>query len=100
LENMVAVAGEHDVAIMLSTWAYSPLLNDYAAEAGYQQGFIENNQVVMQVAKSHHAPVFDFAAVMPQEAIYWADGRHSNETGALEKAKLFSEFIVAQGLLD
>jgi hypothetical protein len=33
---------------------------------------------------------------MPQDAQYWADGRHSNEAGALVKAALFAEFIATQ----
>jgi hypothetical protein len=99
LENMIAVAKEHGVEIMFSTWAYSPYLNDYASQGYYQQGFKENNEVVREVATSQHIPVFDFAAVMPQDAKYWADGRHSNEAGALVKAKLFAEFIDAQGLI-
>ena len=99
LENMIAVAKEHDVQILFSTWAHSPNLNDYAAEDYYQQGFRENNDVVKDVAGSHDIPMFDFAAVMPQEAIYWADGRHVNETGALVKAQLFAEFIDSQGLI-
>jgi hypothetical protein len=37
---------------------------------------------------------------MPQEAIYWADGRHVNEAGALVKARLFAEYIHDQGLID
>ena len=97
---MIAVAREHNVGIMLSTWAYSPYLHDYASEAYYQQGFKENNTVTTQVAASQHIPLFDFAAVMPQDAMYWADGRHSNEAGALVKAKLFAEFIDAQGLIE
>ena len=99
LENMIAVAKENNLKIMLSTWAYSPYLHDYAAEGYYQQGFKENNDVVREVATDQHIPVFDFAAVMPQDAKYWADGRHSNEAGALVKAKLFAEFIHDQALI-
>jgi hypothetical protein len=44
--------------------------------------------------------LFDFAAVMPQDAEYWADGRHSNEAGALVKAGLFAEFIDTQRLIE
>ena len=100
LENMIAIAKENGAKIMLSTWAYSPYLNDYAAEGYYQQGFKENNDVVKEVATDQRIPLFDFAAVMPQDAKYWADGRHSNEAGALLKAKLFAEFIDAQGLIE
>jgi lysophospholipase L1-like esterase len=100
LEDMIAITQEHGVEIMFATWAYSPYLNDYASKAYYQQGFKENNEVVVEVANSHHIPLFDFAEVMPQDAKFWADGRHVNEAGALEKANLFAEFIQAQGLIE
>ncbi len=100
LENMIAIATEHDVQILFSTWAYSPNLNDYASQTYYQQGFRENNDVVKEVAASHDIPMFDFAAVMPQEAIYWADGRHVNEAGALVKARLFAAYMHDHGLID
>ena len=100
LENMIAIANEHDVQILFSTWAHSPNLSDYASEGYYQQGFRENNDVVKEVAVSHDIPLFDFAGVMPQEVIYWADGRHVNEAGALVKARLFAKYIHDQGLIN
>jgi lysophospholipase L1-like esterase len=100
LENVIAVAQAHDVEVLFATWAHSPHLNDYASKATYQQGFQENNRVVMEVAESRHIPLFDFARVMPQDAKYWADGRHSNEAGALVKAGLFAEFIHKQRLIN
>ncbi len=100
LENMSAIAKEHDVTILLTTWAYSPYLKDYAAQDYYQHGFKENNDVVKEVAADQHVPLFDFAAVMPQDAKYWADGRHVNESGALVKARLFAEYIHDQGWID
>jgi len=100
LENMSAIAKEQGVEIMFSTWAYSPYLNDYASEGYYQQGFQENNAVVKDVAADQQLPLFDFVEVMPQDAKYWADGRHVNEAGALVKARLFAEFIHAQGLIE
>jgi lysophospholipase L1-like esterase len=99
LENMIAIAKEHGSQVLFATWAHSPNLNDYASKDYYQRGFQENNEVVIQVANRHHIPLFDFASVMPQDAIYWADGRHVNEAGALEKATLFAEFIHSQGLI-
>jgi lysophospholipase L1-like esterase len=99
LGNMIAIAQEHDIKIMFATWAYSPYLNDYASLVYYQQGFWENNEVVKEVANSHHIPLFDYAEIMPQDKQYWADGRHVNEAGALAKAGLFAEFIHTQGLI-
>ena len=100
LENMIAIAREHDIEIMFATWAYSPNLDDYASRGYSRQGFEENNQVVRDVANNHHISLFDFARIMPQELEYWADGRHSNEAGALVKADLFAEFIHNQGLVE
>lgn len=100
LVNMSAIAKEHDVTIMLATWAHSPHMEDYAAQDYYKHGFQENNDVVQEVATDQQVPLFDFAEVMSQEPIYWADGRHVNEAGALVKARLFAEFIHDQGLID
>ena len=100
LENMSAIAKEHGVKILLTTWAYSPYRKDYAALDYYQHGFKENNDVLKEVAADQHVPLFDFAAVMPQDAEYWADGRHVNESGALVKARLFAEYIHDQGWID
>jgi lysophospholipase L1-like esterase len=99
LENIIAISKEHGIEVLFATWAHSPYLNDYASKDYYQQGFQENNEVVKEVANRHHIPLFDFAEVMPQDAKYWADGRHSNEAGALLKAVLFAEFIHTQGLI-
>jgi lysophospholipase L1-like esterase len=99
LENMIAISKEQGIEVLFATWAHSPYLNDYASKDYYQQGFQENNEVVIEVANRHHIPLFDFAEVMPQDAKYWADGRHVNEAGALEKAGLFAEFIHTQGLI-
>jgi lysophospholipase L1-like esterase len=100
LENMSAIAKEQNVTILMSTWAHSPYLSDYASQDYYQLAFAENNDVVKEVATVHHIPLFDFAEVMPQDATYWADGRHVNEAGALVKARLFAEFIDAEGLIE
>jgi lysophospholipase L1-like esterase len=100
LVNMSAIAKEHNVTILLSTWAHSPYLNDYASQDYYQLAFAENNDVVKEVAAEQQIPLFDFAEVMPQDATYWADGRHVNEAGAVVKAKLFAEFIDAEGLIE
>jgi lysophospholipase L1-like esterase len=100
LEDMAAIAKAHGVEILFSTWASSPNLEDYASKPYYQNGFQENNDVVVEVANGQHVPLFDFASVMPQDPKYWADGRHVNETGALKKAELFAKFIVAQGLIE
>ncbi len=99
LRNMIAVARENGVSVMLATWAYAPGFGDYADKAYYQQAFAEQNDIIRRLGESHQVPVFDFAAVMPQEKQYWADGRHVNEQGARLKAELFAQFLDQNGLL-
>ncbi len=99
LSNMIAVAKENEIKVILATWAYSPHFNDYASRDYYQQAYQEHNNIIRKFSDTHNVPVFDFAAVMPQLKKYWADGRHVNEPGALLKAELFAEFIVETGLI-
>jgi len=99
LANMVAIAKENGVQMMLATWSHSPNFDDYASTDYYQQAYREHNDIILSFATSHQVPVFDFVAVMPQRKAYWADGRHVNEAGARLKAELFAEFIVTNGLI-
>ena len=99
LNNMVAISKANGVDILFSTWAYSPYLDDYASTPYYQKGFEENNDVVKEVAVKNGIPLFDFAAVMPEDKKYWHDGRHVNELGAEKTAELFAAFINDNGLI-
>ncbi len=100
LINMVHVARAHGVSVAFASWAHSPHFGDYASTDAYQVGFKESNDILKEVAATHGAHLFDFAAVMPNDKRYWADGRHVNEEGALMKARLFAEFLHGSGLLD
>lgn len=100
LQNMIAIANAHRIRVLLSTWAYSPSFDDYAANPAYQYGFNENNSVVKAVATETHTPIFDFAAAMPQDTRYWHDGRHVNVQGAALKAELFAEYLHNNGLIN
>jgi len=96
---MIAISEANGAQIMLSTWAYSPYFDDYASMESYQKGFDANNEVVREVAVSNNVPLFDFAAVMPEDKKYWSDGRHSNALGAKKKAELFAEFLYENALI-
>ncbi len=100
IANMIAIARENGVKVMLATWAYSPHFGDYASRDYYQQTYEEHNDIIRQFNTSHHLPIFDFATLMPQTEDFWADGRHVNEKGALLKAELFAEFLDEVGLIE
>jgi len=99
LNNMAAIAKAHHIGIMFATWAHCPAWHDYASITAYTHGIDENNDVIRKVAERNGAPLFDFAAVMPTDKVYWSDGRHSNEKGAQKKAELFAAFINRQHLV-
>lgn len=96
LSEMVALARRHGARLVMATWAHNPGKNDYAALPYYERGFEENNEAIRRVAAREDAPVYDFAAEMPLEDRYWADGRHVTEEGARVKAELFAAFIDAE----
>lgn len=93
LRNIIAVARENGIAVLLSTWAWSDQLQDYAATAHYQNGFRELNDVIKKVAALKQIPLYDFASEMPKDKKYWADGPHNNLAGVTLKAKLFADYI-------
>ena len=99
LRNMVAIAKEHGVQIVLATWAWSPYFNQYTSAPHYIKGFEECNQVVKEVAETHHVPFFDFANLMPKDKQYWADGAHENEKGSVVKAEIWAQYLHKSGLL-
>ena len=97
--NMVALTQIHKIPVILVTWAFSPLKNDYASTAHYRQGFEQHNEVLKEIAQKYGTLLFDFAAQMSPERSYWADGRHVNEAGSLLKARFFADFLHESGLL-
>lgn len=100
LISMAAIARAHNIDVILSSWAHTPHIGDYASRPDYRRGFKEGNAIVREVADEMGVRFFDFAEHMPKDKKYWADGRHVNERGALAKARLFAAFIDKTGLLD
>lgn len=102
LRNIIAIAKEHNISVLLATWAHSNRFNDYSATPHYEKGFAENNEVVKKVGSDHNVPVYDFASEMPMDEKFWSDndGRHVNELGAELKGKLFANFIYLNKLID
>jgi lysophospholipase L1-like esterase len=100
--NMIAVAREQKVGFVLSTWAHSPNQpgpGEYVTWPQYAKGAAEHNAILKAVAAERKVPLLDLAAVMPQDAQYWFDGRHVNEAGAQKKAEFFAKFLTDQNLI-
>jgi hypothetical protein len=100
LESMVALARHRGIDVLLTSWAHSPNFDDYASTNAYETGFREHNEISRRVAERNGVPFFDFAAEMPTEVEFWADGRHNTEAGAARKAELFAAFVHDRFLSD
>ena len=98
--NMIAVAEEFNVKVLLSTWAHSDQFKDYVNTTHYKYAIEEINNITENIGIIHKIPVYDFAKEMPKDKQYWFDGRHSNEEGVKLKSKLFADYISSNKLID
>lgn len=101
LRNMIAVAGEHNVSVLLATWAYTiEIEGDYINAPFYGPAIAEQNDVIKNVGASHGILVYDLAAEMPTNATFWADGRHANEAGVAIEGALFATYIYENEMVE
>lgn len=97
MQNLIALAKANDVAVLLSTWAYS---DEFGMYYEYQRPAIdEHNQVLQKLATTMNIPIIDLHAMMTDNSDYWADRAHFNIEGAKQQAALYAAFLVEEGLL-
>jgi lysophospholipase L1-like esterase len=100
LRNMVAVAREWHIQPVLATFAFSDEVRlapfDSPTLAG---GMEEMNRVIARLAQELDVPLFDFAAVFPDDVRLYGDPIHVSEEGARLQAKMFADFLESRELL-
>jgi hypothetical protein len=94
-----AVARSHGAGVAFVTWPFCDRIGDYVSLSHYQRGVAQLNQAVREIAAELDAPLFDLAAVMPNDPEFWRDGRHVNEAGAAFQGEAFAEFLAKNRLL-
>jgi lysophospholipase L1-like esterase len=99
LNAMASLAAAQGVDIVFATFAQSPEFESYANTLAYRRGIEEHNEIVRGLGSKPGVQVFDFAAVMPADPVYWRDGLHVTEQGAALKAEHFARFIHDAGLI-
>ena len=103
LENLIAIADFRGIDVILSTMAFipvSPEANNRGGSPLFWAAMNEHNQVMRDITNNTSAYLLDFSALFPKDAgLYETDGIHLNEAGALEKARIFSEFIQKSNLV-
>jgi hypothetical protein len=99
VRNIVAVAQANHVDALLLTWAYRKNSEDYTNSSAYRDAFAEHNDVMRGLADELDTYFFDFAAEMPLDEAYWADGRHMTAAGNRVRAELIAAYIEQAGII-
>ncbi len=97
LTNLVQIAGDNEIKIVLATEAVSPHaeseLTEFLMADHFQTALVQHANVMRELSEEHNVPLFDFDKVMPKDRILWVDHLHVNEAGSLIKAELLADFL-------
>lgn len=100
MRNMIVIADNRGIEVVLSSFAYSPLFDQSRVSSQeYVSAHAEHKQLVEELAEQMDVHFFDFASKFPTDKRYYTDGRHVNEEGAQLKAELFGDFLIEKQLL-
>ncbi len=100
LRDMVSIADSIDIPIVLSTFAYSmEFPEDERSRSEYWDAIDENNVAMREVGESTDAYLFDFATIMPGDAVYFTDGRHYTAEGNAYRVELYADYLIENGLI-
>ena len=95
LESMVALAKQHDVDMLLVTFATSPAFNlPPVSSEEYISALAQHNDITRAVAERNGTPVLDLASAFPDERAYFTDGRHMTVEGNRVRAQIVGDFII------
>ena len=102
IRNIVAIAKDRGIEVILSSFAYSPLFTEQpkVSSREYISAYEANNKLLEEIARDMDQHFFDFASKFPPEKRWYTDGRHVNEEGAQLKAELFGDYLIDRQLLN
>lgn len=100
LTHLLVSARHWGVQPVLATFAYSKKLEDDAMSSEeFAAGIDEMNRIIIELGREFEVPVFDFAAVFPDDPELYFGAVHVNHQGVREKARLFAGFLIESDLL-
>lgn len=100
LESAIAISRHYGIKVLVPTWAYSAKMADFMSTRHYQFGVKEQNESIRSIETQPGVWIYDFTRDMPDDPLYWVDGRHVNEKGARKKAELIARYIQNKQILD
>ncbi len=104
LDNIISMAAQRGIDVLLLTWAYSPYDYETASDGGmtlaFRQGQIAlHNDILRRLAAERDTYLYDLAAAMPADREYWHNGIHMTEKGTTEMARQLAGYLASAGVL-
>ena len=99
LRNMIAIARENDINVLLMTIAVNPNEWGIGATPYYLDATAEHIELIQQLALDLDVPIFDFASVMPLDSEFWVGSIHYSAAGEEVHAGLIAEFLTKKELI-
>ena len=101
IRNIIAIAKNRGIEVIVSSFAYSPLFNDLEEVSSEEYVFAheENNRLLKKIAQNMNVNLFDMASNFPTLKRYYMDGQHVNKDGAKLRAELYGNFLIKNGLV-
>lgn len=101
IENIVLTAQHRGIQPVLFTFASSgPGKTSLFNTTEYRAALAEHNDIIRQIGSDLGVPVFDLAALFPQDPELFQDTVHMTTDGGWLKAELIADFLISEHLLD
>ncbi len=95
LLNMIAVTNRHEIESLLVTFVYTnKIRHPMNSSDEYIFALDQHNDVTRRIAAATDTPIFDMAAVFPDDPALFSDGRHMTREGNLARAQLIGDFVI------
>ena len=103
-EYMIALANQSDVNILQVTMAFD---DDFHQTSGrttrrfstsdeFVSAMARHNALTRDIGARYDSPVFDLAAIFPDDHTLFTDGLHMTEKGNRARAQLIGDFVIQQ----
>lgn len=95
LRNMIAVTDHHETESLLVTFVYTDKIrHPMNSSAEYIFALDQHNDLTRRIAAATNTPIFDMAAVFPDDPALFSDGRHMTREGNVARAALIGDFVI------
>jgi len=100
MEHLIILAKSAARDVSLLTFKITPQTSSYLNRPEFYDAIAQQNLLLGEIARRQRVPIYDFAALFPDNAGYFTDAVHVNEAGARLTAEIVAKELLAGGLAD